>query len=84
MAPAADVPEAAVPAADARPLINDESNPPLQVTWHQAGSAPRGGKFDPCGYTPFRSVLNVCHWHTAPPNGRASASAWLTARRDKL
>ena len=49
MAPAADVPEAAVPAADARPLINDESNPPLQVTWHQAGSAPRGGEFDPRG-----------------------------------
>ena len=34
-------------------------------------------------YVPLRSVLNVCHWHTAPPNGHASMSTWLVARRNK-
>ena len=34
-------------------------------------------------YTPFRSMLNVCHRHTAPPNGHASMSAWLVARGNK-
>ena len=34
-------------------------------------------------YTPFRSVRNVCHRHTASPNGHASMSAWLVARGNK-
>src|SRR5699024_1312684 len=32
---------------------------------------------------PLRSALDVCHRHTAPPNGHASMSAWLVARGNK-
>ena len=32
--------------------------------------------------TPFRSVLNVRHWRTAPPSVDASVSVWLVAYVD--
>lgn len=32
---------------------------------------------------PLRSVLNMCHWHTASPNIHAGMAAWLVAGGNK-